>query len=411
MTSSPESIARLHPSVIHRFLLDKSAESCLQLLPLLSDDQFVRLFDYDVWQGDRLSAESAVRWLDLYRRIGSAQMIRRFQSLDEEYQLVIMAALIDLVTADELESLPASLQDSFVPLPCRQLFYRVKLPQNEVLEFVPAFVEAALTQDLNYTYTLLNQASYCLVSEQEQLLLQFRTARLEEDGFVSFSESIKIFAPIDVESYLQKWQLNAGQKNSLPARQRYDDYLVEVIKHCRETLSATDLETIQLKLLLCSNTLCSATMTEASDRRGIKKNLEQTRAIIGFSLDYLSVGNVEHAGKILRHEYGQVLFRLAMTLIYRVQEKLLISLASYLPNTEQLRRLHRSHKWSAVDDFIDINYLDLLGYQHNEILKGLLARFPEIIDRCLVQVNSRYNYLLFQQHSELLISQLADNGQ
>lgn len=408
MTSALESITRLHPSVIHRFLLEKSAENCLQLLPLLSDEQFVRLFDYDVWHGDRLSAESAVRWLDLYRRLDPTQMVKRFQSLDEEYQLVIMAALIDLVTVDELESLPPTLQDSFVPLPCRQLFYRVKSQQNETLEFVSAFVEAALGQDLNYTYTLLNQASYCLANEHEQLLLQFRTARLEEDGFVSFSESIKIFAPIDVERYLQKWQAT-DEQNRLPAPELADDYLVEVIKYCQQTVTTDDLEAIQLKLLLCSNTLCSATMTEANDRRGIKKNLEQTRTMIGFSLDYLSMGNIEQAGKILAHEYGQVLFRLAMTMIYRVQEKLLASLVESLPNIEQLRRLHRLHKWSAVDDFIDINYLDLVGYQHCEILKGLLARFPEIIDQQIVQVNSRYNYRLFQQHSELLIAQLTND--
>ena len=410
MTSSLESVTRLHPSVIHRFLLEKSAESCLQLLPLLSDEQFVRLFDYDVWQGDRLSPESAVRWLDLYRRIGPAQMVRRFQSLDEEYQLVIIAALIDLVTADELESLPVTLQDSFVPLPCRQLFYRVKSQQSETLEFVPAFVEAALSQDLGYTYTLLHQASYCLVSEQEQLLLQFRTARLEEDGFVSFSESLKIFAPIDVESYLQKWQLS-DQQNCLSTSEGVADYLVDVIKHCQQTVSVDDLEDIQLKLLLCSNTLCSATMIEANDRRGIKKILEQTRAMIGFSLDFLSVGNIDLAGKILVHEYGQVLFRLAMTMIYRVQEKLLLSLAEQLPATEQLRRLHRLHKWSAIDDFIDLNYLDIIGYQHSEILKGLLGRFPEIIDQQLVQVNSRHNYRLFQQHCELLVAHLTENVQ
>ena len=406
MTSSLETIARLHPSVIHRFLLEKSADSCLQLLPLLSDEQFVRLFDYDVWQGDRLSPESAVRWLDLYRRIDSAQLVRRFQSLDEEYQLVIMAALIDLVTADELECLPPTLQDSFVPLPCRQLFYRIKSQQSETLEFVPAFVEAALSQDLNYTYALLNQASYCLANEQEQLLLQFRTARLEEDGFVSFSESVKIFAPIDVENYLQKWQQPA-QQNLLPAPKH--DYLVDVIKRCQQVATADELEAIQLKLLLCSNTLCSATMTEANDRRGIKKILEQTRAMIGFSLDYLSLGNIELACKILVHEYGQVLFRLAMTMLYRVQDNLLVSLAGALPEIEQLRRLHRLHKWSAVDDFIDINYLDIIGYQHSEIPKGLLGRFPEIIDQQLVQVNNRYNYRLFQQHSELLVAHLTEN--
>ena len=410
MTSSIESVTRLHPSVIHRFLLEKSSESCLQLLPLLSDEQFVRLFDYDVWQGDRLSAESAVRWLELYRRLGPAQMIKRFRSLDEEYQLVIMGTLIDLVTADELECLPPTLQDSFVPLPCRQLFYRVKSQQSETLEFIPSFVEAALSQDLSYTYTLLHQASYCLVSEQEQLLLQFRTARLEEDGFVSFRESLKIFAPINVEKYLQKWQ-QSDPSNCLPVAEHGDDYLVEVIKRCQQTLSADDLEAVQLKLLLCSNTLCSATMTEANDRQGIKKILEQTRTMIGFSLDCLSVGNIELAGKILVHEYGQVLFRLAMTMIYRVQEKLLVSLVGYLPNTEQLHRLHRLHKWSAIDDFIDLNYLDIIGYQHSEILKGLLGCFPEIIDQQLVQVNSRHNYRLFQKHCQLLVAHLTENGQ
>lgn len=418
-TLGQQNLAAVHPCVVYRFLQEKSPETCLQLLPLLSHEQFVRLFDYDVWQQDRLSPTAAFRWLDLYRRIDHRELLHRFRSLDEEYQLAIMSSLVALATHEEWESLPLSAQDSYAPLPCRQLYYTVRSPQAEVREAVAACIETLLTQDLEWTYALLKQAAACLTDEQEMLMLQFRTARMEEDGYVSFTTSTKIFVPIDLSSCRQHWLSNAASANPPPfasppqlaTQPQAEDWFTQVIAHSQQRYDEATREQVQLKLLFCSNTLCAATLTEVSDRRKVKQMLQQTRAVIGLALDYLSAGDLARSADILAQEHGYVLFRVGMTLIYRVQEELLATLLRCaLPQSDTFVRLYKMRKWQALHDFIDTQWLDVLGYEQVETLKGIFSRFPQLISEearaRFLTVTSMYRYRLLQERAQLLAAEL-----
>ena len=405
-----QDLAAVHPCVVYRFLQEKSPETCLQLLPLLSHEQFVRLFDYDVWQQDRLSPAAAFRWLDLYRRIDNRELLHRFRSLDEEYQLAIMSSLVGLITHEELESLPLPEQDNYATLPCRQLYYTVKSPQVEVREAVAACIETLLTQDLEWTYALLKHAASCLTDEQEMLMLQFRTSRMEEDGYVSFTTSTKIFVPIDLHTCRQRWASNTSSSSSQLATQT-EDWFTQVITHSQSRYDEATREQVQLKLLFCSNTLCAATLTEVSDRRGVRQMLEQTRAVMGLALDYLSAGDLACSADILAQEHGYVLFRVGMTLIYQVQEELLATLSRCaLPQLDVYVRLYKMRKWQALHDFIDTQWLDVLGYEQVETLKGIFARFPQLISEepraRFITVTSMYRYRLLKERAQLLAAEL-----
>lgn len=410
-TLSKQELAAVHPCVIYRFLQEKSPETCLQLLPLLSEEQFIRLFDYDVWQREHLVPQAAFRWLDLYRRIDSHELLHRFRSLDEEYQLAILAPLIELITHEELEQLEPRQQDCYASLPCHKLYYTVNSAQVEVREAVSACIETLLTQDLEWTYALLTHASGCLANEQEMLMLQFRTARMEEDGYISFTESNKIFMPIELDDYRRREQ---GSATSAPAvSATTEDWFTCVLAYLnsQRLFDAATREQVQLKLLFCSNTLCAATLTEVSDRRGVKQMLQQTRAIVGLALDYLSGGDLPCSAEILVTEHGQVLFRVGMTLIYRVQEKLLPTLQrSQLPQVEAFLRLYKMRKWQGVHDFMDVHWLDALGYEQLEVLKGIFARFPYLLSdeprARFVTITSMYYYRILQERVQLFAAQL-----
>ena len=408
-TLGKQELAAVHPCVIYRFLQEKSPETCLQLLPLLSDEQFVRLFDYDIWQRERLSPQAALRWLDLYHRIGSRELLHRFRSLDEEYQLVIMSSLVGLTTHEELEQLSPQQQDCYTPLPCHKLYYTVKSEQTEVREIVSACIETWLRQDLEWTYAMLTQAAGCLANEQEMLMLQFRTARMEEDGYVSSTEGNKIFVPIDLDDYRQRWQ--STPLPVLAAQAMTEDWFTQVIAYVNsQRLYDADIqERVQLKLLFCSNTLCAATLTEISDRRGVKQMLQQTHAIVGLALDYLSEGDLQRSAEILAAEHSHVLFRVGMTLIYQMQEELLPNLHQ-LPQTEVFVRLYKVRKWQGLHDFMDVHWLDALGYEQLETLKGIFSRFPQLISdeprARFVTITNMYHYRLLQARAQFFAAEL-----
>ena len=77
----------LPAQVLYFAMVDRGREDCLEILPLLSQEQFTRICDYDVWEGDRLAPKRLLSWLSLCQEVSAACMIQRFSALDEEYQL------------------------------------------------------------------------------------------------------------------------------------------------------------------------------------------------------------------------------------------------------------------------------------------------------------------------------------
>ena len=242
-------------------------------------------------------------------------------------------------------------------------------------------------------------------------MLQFRTARMEEDGYVSFTESAKIFVPIDLTVCRQRWSSNVTNPHHLAAPPQAEDWFTQVITHSQQHYDEDTRELVQLKLLFCSNTLCAATLTEVSDRRGVRQMLQQTRSMMGLALDYLSASDLARSADILAHEHGYVLFRVGMTLIYEVQEELLATLSrSAIPQLNIFVRLYKMRKWQALHDFIDMQWLDVLGYEQIEIMKGIFARFPQLVSEepraRFLTVTSMYRYRLLQERAQLLAAEL-----
>ena len=396
---SPEQqeISQTHPAIIYRFLQEKSPELSLQLLPLLTDEQFLRLIDYDVWHKDRLSPLAAIGWLKIYSQISKAEMVKRFRSLDEEYQLAIIAPFLTLTTVEELEQLPASEQDCYINLPCQQLCYRVTAGQHkDIQEFLPIFVEAALEQDINYTYSLLQHAHCSIPNEQEALIAQFRNARIAEDGYGTAADAI--FMAVELEDHLQKWHAETVQTRHEEIVQAWQqgNFFDQTVNYCHKHKLLTDeqWQDIQLKIIVCTNTLCAATYVEMNDSVATRKILEQTKATIALALDYLSCNAPEQAARILAQEQAQTLFRVGMTLCLRLQQPMLATMQRCaLPRIDRFMSLHASSKWQALAELIDIEYLDLLGITNIELLKTLFSYSPTVVIASkLENVHCIFNY-------------------
>lgn len=371
-------LASAHPAVIYRYLHAKSPELSLQLLPLLTDEQFVRLIDYDVWHKDRLSPLAAIGWLKLYSQISNVEMIRRFRSLDEEYQLAIIAPLLTLTSVEELEKLPVSEQDCYVNLPCQELCYRITAGQRkDVQEFLHAFIDAALEQDIGYTYSLLQHAHFSVPNEQEALIAQFRSARIAEDGYCSATDAAVLFRAVELEEYLQKWH-----KTDTPQTWQRDDFFDHVVSYCQtyEVFSADKWQDIQIKMIMCANTLCAATHAEINDAAAARQSLEQARAMLALALDYLSTGVPKHAAEILAQEQALTLYRIGITLCLRLQQPMLATMHKCaLPKIDKFTRLHAMRKWQALAELIDIEYLDLLDIAQVELLKATFSYAPMVV--------------------------------
>jgi hypothetical protein len=378
-TDPETAVQAIAPQPLYQALMTRGPEDCLELLPYLSREQFVRIFDYDVWTDDKLAPAKALRWLNLYRNLGPEQLYRRFRELDEEYQLALLGPHIEWLDLEEFEALPDSEQDFYNRMPCGTAYYRIKAGDAAIDDMVASLVDAALGQDIDYAYSMLTHAAYLPPGEQEALIGQFRRARLEEDGFVTYEESLSSFRPIDVVALAAKWRQSDSDASRLmvPARPNDELFLVRVMQRAASQLSPGDYAALNQGCAMLGNTLAASARIDTDDLEGLRRLLKHAQSLVSLGLEYLAAGDEVRAVDVLKTEHPQVLFRSGLSLVGRLQEALSERFVSAgLPGAAECVRYLRMDRRGMLIHGIDQKIGPVLGMQRTEMLKGIFNRFP-----------------------------------
>lgn len=369
-------IQAIKPQTLYAAILNQGPEDSLDVLKLISRSQFVKIYDYDVWNYDRLAPAKAFRWLELYKNLGRKELIKRFRQLDEEYQIALLGPLVRTYDLEAYEEMSDVEQDRMNALPCNEMFYEIKSDDKQTIEIIEEVVAAALQEDIQYCYSLLAHAGYMPPNEEEAKIAQFRRARLEEDGFVTYEESLAMFRPVDVVSIRKE----SGLTENIDALVTHDNpenkpFLGLVLAKG----DWTDDERSELTqgFAFLSNSLCSASRVEPDDQSGLKLIMHQVHAISSLGLEYLAGGDIQVGKGLLLRTHIQILFRTGITIIGRLQEAMVERLqAAELPDTENLGSLLRMDKRGEILRKCDVSLLPILGHLNTEIIKGLFNRYP-----------------------------------
>lgn len=370
-------------------LVTQGPEDALDVLPLLSAEQFVAIMDNECWQDGQLSVHQAIRWLDLYKHLGSDQFYKRFRELDEEYQVALLNPYLEMVDEETFEKLPQEEQDKFTALPCNTLWWRVKTNEDKIQQFVSSLIETSISEDAAYVYSLLSMAAMLPPNEQEQLIKQFRDARLEEDGFVSVEEARELFAPYDGESLYSKWKTSVSKAHAAELAgfdQSSELFLERVLKSCQDSGQADLIvvENLRRSFGFLANAVSSACRVAADDLNGLKNLLQQVQFAVSFGLEVLSDQDTSKASEILFTEYPKTIFRFANSTIDSIRIEAISGLRTI--NSEKaakVEKLWRTGKFGAALWVIDREFLDQLGFEGVEILKGLFNRFAMVKDEVI----------------------------
>ena len=370
----------LPAQVLYHALLKKGPQDCLDLLPLVSKEQFVRILDYDSWHKDRLVPYATFRWLNLYKEISPSEMYKRFRDLDEEYQISLIAPYCRVFTKDDYDTMSEQQQDALYRFPNDALFYAILSDDEFIHKSISGLMDASMAEDMNFSMSLLAHASYALAGEVEQLNLQFRNARLEEDGFVTYAESQLAFLPSDPTVFTNA--IAAPETRLIKAGDSNKTYLDRVIQHGRDHIwSKEQHQYIQTAFLYLANTVCSATDVEADDTARLKDLLEHTSSLVSFALDTLNNGDIAQSAHMLARIYPKKLFQLALGLTEDLRAVFMDSLKKLPISQDLLKQLHTSwkqRKYALSLNILDQHFLDILGYEHTQELKALFNRFPLI---------------------------------
>lgn len=382
LAEDPEAAVQAVPTQqIFQALLAKGPEDCIEVLPLLSEEQVVRLLDYDAWRQDALEPRRAVRWLSLFKEVSDEEFYRRFRDLDEEYQLALLGPIIDLIDEDQYEKLGTQDQDALHRLPCGTLYYRIKTEDPVLVEFVTSLVEATMASDVSYAYAMLAHAAFMPPHESEAQISQFRRARLTEDGFVSYQESLAAFRPIELKPLEQRWLLQQaspvpGEDGLVQKHAGESLFLEQVLKRAAQSDQDGNVDLWQ-RLLFLANSLCAAAQVEPDDLNGVRLLMNHAQALVSLGLEHLASGDVTLAAIILKQEHPQTLFRVGLTLVRKLADAMLEQCEKHgLPGVDDMRRQLRLDKCGALLLHIDQKLLPILGFAKAETLKGACNRLP-----------------------------------
>lgn len=392
--NAKELIEAISPQKLLHALYERGLEETHEVLSLISTEQLVRMFDYDTWQEDRISLEKSCFWLKQFQLISPKELYTRFRSLEEEYQIALLNPIIELIDAEEYEKMATPEKDKQIyTLPCNKLYYRIKSNDQTVHEVVGGLVEASLAEDIGYTYSLLQHSFMMPPKEQEALAAQFRKARLEEDGFVSFEESLEMFMPIDLDALKKKWSSGAveGASTVVP-KSRKQLFLIETVDFAKRMyLWEPEQETVILNgFMFLANALCSSCFVGPDQPAGLKLILEHVRSLSSLGLEVLSKGDPLTAARILASEHPKNVFKAGLSLINEFQRRVLTSLETWnIPHFDQIKKYFTLNKRARMLVSLDEHVLPLMGYERTEILKALFNKFP----LCLLPENDQDNSL------------------
>ncbi|MBI2603484.1 MAG: hypothetical protein HYW48_10560 [Deltaproteobacteria bacterium] len=360
-------------------LLERGPASYPDILKHLSAEQVQRILDYDAWRNDELVPQQALNWLRLFRNISTEQAYRRLRDLEEEYQIGIFSPFVRVFDNDAYEAMSDEEQDRLYRLPNDALFYCVLSEDKDVHDNIVGLIEAVLAHDINYALSLLCHSAYLPPLESAHLLSQFRKSRLEEDGFVSHEESMTCFAEIDVAKKKALWSRAPLPSLGARARKTGTFFLDEVLSHGAEHLGGESAkEGLQQGFVFLANALCTAVEREADDLAALKTIFTAAKALASLGLEFLSDGNLGLAAQILSKEYPKELFRVGLSLLKSPQRRFLGALVETGgKGGEQAYTYFVQQKHGLLLDWFDRNLRDRIGFEGNEILKGIFNRFPQ----------------------------------
>ncbi len=380
--ASPESkqiIQSLPVQTLYVGLKKRGFADSLEVLPLLSQDQVTRISDFDCWHKGRLAPKRMMELMGYFAEISDKQLYERFAFLDEEYQIATLQGLIQVIEEEDFELLPSDLQDQFNAMPCHKVFYRIKTDDPDSVAFIDKIIKSACEHNLRYAYSLLAHVAYDVPNEAEATIRRFRTARLEEDGFVPYEESLLIFRPVALKQYKEKWHIPSIRPGATATSNTYDVPFINLVldKAQQAHWSIDEQYQVHLGLLTLTNAMCSAVNVEPDDTSGLVRILEQCQALVGFGIDFLSQGNLTTALEILKNEHPKTLFRVGLTLVNELRSAFLVNLKKMgVKQADALLNDFHGQRWGNICYQLDVEYLDLFGFDVVEILKGLFNRFP-----------------------------------
>lgn len=312
--SVPEQVVPQQPAPdVYLVIKQLGTGDSLDLLPNLSQEQLLFCLDMDLWQRDRLDADTALAWLQQLWDADMDQAWRALQQLDFHLLVLLLKKLVTIEQGLEAFTDEALADGSYQ----NGDIYVCSYPDSESGKMLEQLLRRFRDEDMNFYLHLMETVQWEQLSSLEEEAWQWRNRRLEEYGFCSFTEAQALFAVCSREQLLQQEKKTKEilPPGSEPAPPQFA--LQQVAPgHLLGQVLAAGLPQQELYwelYYLLNKALCSQGQPWESMEQ-FTNQLQEMYQYLNLGLEHLCGQDVHQAQQCLQHWYLQQLFQLGFNL-------------------------------------------------------------------------------------------------
>lgn len=375
-----------------------------KVVAALSTEQYQRIMDLDVWHHDEIQIERVMHWLGVSGHLGTADILRRYRSLEEEYQIAILQPHVRGVSHEEYEELPPHLQQRLFSFPARAYHYEIRSNEPTLVEALHTLIEVFQQEDMEFALSLITHLTWCPPAESQHLAYQFSSARNEEDGFIPSDQALyRLDAMGDEECRTWLTRLNLETTDQVDHHQSTDlhssvlnsafnpasnslinssanspPFLVEVMREARNDeswMSHRGSQLMQEEWIFGANNMASALGLKPRDHGDREEVFYHVLSTISLAVELISGGHHHRAQQILTRASTIELMRYGHRVIALMRQRVLAHLVHHGVVPERSEELLRGFKFAPLGTLLESRLLAVYDLIDSEHIKGLFNRF------------------------------------
>ncbi len=310
-------------------------------LGFLSKEQIQTVLDLEVWAADTLDIPELLTWLEAFREAGLDALARAAKALDPEALAALFRRRLLIAhkpsddRSDEdpvpawLTNPPPDIEpivetpDGRYLIAARARDERTELEDDDEEEAeeekkqVLALVgELYLDEDWGFVAHILRVAMDDLTTNLEEDAFRWRSARIEDLGFVPFERAVAVYAPLAPEALLAPAARYGGLAELRLPRLHVEALGRGRLEAALRGLDAKALGRVEGELLAVANAVLGADRIAPADLDAVEATLERLKATVELALAYgvPPEDRDDVATDRLEAQHAQTLFRVGFTL-------------------------------------------------------------------------------------------------
>jgi hypothetical protein len=286
-------------------------------------EQIAVCLDLDAWQDFVPDRSKLDEWLEAFADSGEETLLRSTRALDLELLVLHMKSRISVLLKPN--------EDGWVaPAHARTIdgqLYFFALHEKDDLAEVESLLRTLFQNDYWVYFRLLQGVIWELVPETEESALRWRTGRLQDLGFPTWEESMRIYGFIRPEARSElpeggryrevgEWPLPIWMPN-LPVQTSAEQSIFRAIAELPEEERRPHL----YAFLALANRIAVAERMPLGDVETIPRAIERAAEVTSRGLDYLSRENATDLPEVLSRVTFERLFRVGYNLTENGQDE------------------------------------------------------------------------------------------